>query len=93
MTEEPKKVSYRSAEEIANYRKNWWRSEEAEGIQRKKTAYPRVFLSELPDRKCPIGEPFAHCIHCDFTDKIGVCAYPVNIQQEIEAGRASPYVQ
>ena len=43
----------------------------------------------LVDREhCPTKH--FNCISCEYTDRIGYCCYPVNIQEEIKAGLARP---
>jgi hypothetical protein len=86
----PKK-SFKTGIAVQEFRKDWWVSEKAAEIERSKTVYPHISLKKLPGGKCPIGNGFSSCITCDFTDKIGVCCYPVDIQEEITAGRARPY--
>jgi hypothetical protein len=55
-------------------------------------AKPTVAHSYLSDEGfvCPIGQRFTHCISCDFTDIVGQCAWPVDINKEIAEGRARP---
>ena len=93
LTKQTPKEAFKTAKEAQEQSETWWVSERAAEMERKKTVYPHIKLSNLPDGKCPIGKPFKHCIDCDFTDKIGVCCHPVNIQEEITAGRARPYMQ
>lgn len=83
MTEELKfesgPISYREGEFI---------SEKAEALAKAKREYQHTSLKDLTC--CPIGRDFTHCIGCNFTDIVGYCAYPIDIQTEIEAGRARP---
>ena len=86
------KKSFSTAHDIQEFKKDWWVSERAAETNRNKAVYPHIKFDKLPGGKCPIGSGFNHCIHCDFTDKVGVCCHPVNIQLEITEGRARPYV-
>jgi hypothetical protein len=48
-----------------------------------------------PSIDCPydqIGEGRLGCPTCNYTDKIGICYYPVKIEDEIAAGRARPTI-
>jgi hypothetical protein len=44
---------------------------------------------------CPCSEradiPWA-CLTCDFTDQVGYCCHPINVQKEIGEGRARPLI-
>ena len=63
----------------------------ADGIAAKKREYTHTRLEDLTDG-CPIGNhgiPDA-CFDCTYTDRIGFCVHPVDIDTEIRAGRALP---
>jgi hypothetical protein len=62
----------------------------AEEIARSKKEYTHTKINELADG-CPIGQSIPHaCFDCTYTDIIGMCVHPIDIQTEIFAGRAQP---
>ena len=63
----------------------------ADEIAAAKREYTHTRTEDLADG-CPKGHnniPDA-CFDCGYTDRIGFCAHPVNIDEEIRAGRALP---
>jgi hypothetical protein len=63
----------------------------ADEIAAAKREYTHTRTEDLTDG-CPIGNhriPDA-CFDCDYTDRVGFCVHPVNINEEIKAGRALP---
>jgi hypothetical protein len=60
----------------------------AEKICASKKEYSHTKTDDL--EKCPIGKGNMYCIECDFTDIIGYCCHPIDIQTEIKMGRAQP---
>jgi len=57
---------------------------------RGKREYTHTLTEDLIDG-CPIGGALqSSCWTCDYTDIIGYCCYPVDINAEIAAGRARP---
>lgn len=65
-------------------------SDKAEARAAAKKQYTATRLADL--ECCPIDQPFTHCMVCTFTSQVGFCFHPVDIQTEIEAGRARPMV-
>ena len=56
-----------------------------------KNEYTHTRTEDLTDG-CPIGNhgiPDA-CFDCGYTDRVGFCVHPVDIDTEIRAGRAKP---
>lgn len=56
-----------------------------------KNEYTHTRTEDLTDG-CPIGNhgiPDA-CFDCTYTDRVGYCVHPVDIDTEIKAGRAKP---
>jgi hypothetical protein len=55
-----------------------------------KTEYTHTRTEDL-ENGCPLGFSPPHaCFDCDYTDIIGYCVHPINIQKEIGEGRALP---
>jgi hypothetical protein len=57
-----------------------------------KREYTHTRTEDLDDG-CPIGGLIpSYCRTCEYTDIIGYCCYPVDINTEISAGRARPLI-
>ena len=59
-------------------------------LARTKREHTHTQLEHL-DHGCPINRALpSGCFICGYTDIVGYCCYPTNIEAEIEAGRAQP---